>query len=275
MLCKVMKVSRSGYYAWCKRGMSLGEQANEKLWRAIQAIYKEGRGYYGYRRIWARLRALGRKCSRNRVARLMKKHGLQAKHKRSFRRTTQSNHSYPIAPNRLARDFSATMPNQKWASDITYIATAEGWLYLAVIIDLYSRRVVGWAMDTHLRTQLVVKALQMALMGRRIQPGLVHHSDRGSQYASQAYQALLTSYGIQASMSRRGDCYDNAPVESFFATLKREGIQGQLFATGQAAKLALFEYIEVFYNRSRLHSSLGYHSPAQFEHRFFSLLPVH
>lgn len=275
MLCKVMKVSRSGYYAWCKRGMSLREHANQKLWAAIQASYKEGRGYYGYRRIWARLRALGRQCSRNRVARLMKQHSLQAKRKRSYRRTTQSNHPYPIAPNRLARDFLATMPNQKWASDITYIATAEGWLYLAVIIDLYSRRVVGWAMDTHLRTQLVVKALQMALRGRRIQPGLVHHSDRGAQYASHAYRALLTSYGIQASMSRRGDCYDNAPVESFFATLKREGIQGQLFATRQAAKLALFEYIEVFYNRSRLHSSLGYHSPAQFEHRFFLLLPVH
>ena len=274
MLCKVMKVSRSGYYAWCQRGISLREQANEKLWAAIQAIYKKGRGYYGYRRIHARLRALGHKCSRNRVARLMKKHGLQAKRKRSYHRTTQSNHRYPIAPNRLARDFSAMMPNQKWASDITYIATAEGWLYLAVVIDLYSRRVVGWAMDTHLRTQLVVKALQMALIGRRIQPGLVHHSDRGSQYASHTYQALLNDYGIQASMSRRGDCYDNAPVESFFATLKREGIQGQVYATRQSAKLALFEYIEVFYNRSRLHASLGYHSPHNFEQRFFSLLPV-
>lgn len=275
MLCKVTKVSRSGYYAWCKRQPSRCQRANEKLWAAIKAVYKEGRGYYGYRRIYKRLRELGYKCSRNRVARLMKKHGLCVKRKRSFRRTTQSKHNYPIAPNRLGRDFSATAPNQKWAADITYVATAEGWLYLAVVIDLYSRRVVGWAMDTHLRTSLVIRALQMALMGRRIQPGLIHHSDRGSQYASHAYQALLAEYGMQASMSRRGDCYDNAPVESFFATLKREGTQNRVFATRQAAKLALFEYMVVFYNRRRLHSTLGYCSPHNFEQHFFSQLAVH
>ena len=268
MLCQMMNVSRSGYYAWLKWKPSHRQHENDTLWSAIQAAFQVGRGHYGYRRIHQHLRQLGFSCSQNRVARLMRQHELHPKRKRSYRRTTQSQHTYPLAPNRLNRCFTAQSPNQKWASDITYIATAEGWLYLAVVIDLYSRQVIGWAMDTHLKKELVMQALQMALAKRRPQQGLIHHSDRGSQYASHAYQAILKAHNILPSMSGKGDCYDNAPVESFFATLKKEAVQQQIYPTRERAKLALFEYIEVFYNRQRLHSTLGYLSPVQFEQQY-------
>ena len=274
MLCAMMKVSRSGYYAWRKRGTSTRQQANQRLWLAIKKAYAIGRGYYGYRRVHATLQQMNISCSRNRVARLMRHHRLWAKRKCRYRRTTSSNHTYPIADNLLQREFQAQTPNQKWASDITYIPTAEGWLYLAVIIDLFSRRVVGWAMDKHLKKSLVIRALQMALHKRK-PTHLIHHSDRGSQYASYTYQDLLKAHGIQISMSRRGDCYDNAVVESFFATLKKEALPHTIYSTRQLAKTALFEYIEVFYNNQRLHSTLGYCSPRNFEQQFFSLPTVH
>ena len=267
LMCRVLSVSRSGYYAWRKRPPSRRQMANKELVAKIKEIYEESRGNYGRLRIYFALRRLGRKCSRNRVARLMKKHGIQAKRKRSYKITTQSNHHLPVVANKLNRQFQAKKPNQVWVSDITYIPTAEGWLYLAVVLDLFARKIVGWSMQPTLKRQLVLDALRMALHRRQPKPGLLHHSDRGSQYASGDYQNLLAHFQIDPSMSRRGNCYDNAPAESFFASLKKECVRDTIYPSRYEAKVDIFDYIEVFYNRQRLHSSLGYYSPTEFEQR--------
>jgi putative transposase len=270
LLCRAQGVSVSGYYRWYKQqGVVTPHQvANQQLTAAIYTIHANSYGTYGSPRIHAQLQAEGWSCSKQRVERLMRRAGLRGKCKRRGRpQTTQSQHSLPVAENLLNREFGATQPNQKWTGDITYIPTAQGWLYLAVILDLFSRKVVGWAMDTTMTADLVKRALQAALATRRPGQGLLHHTDRGSQYASQPYQTLLQGQHMQVSMSRRGDCYDNAVTESFFATLKVERVHDQRYASPAEAKQDIFRYIEAFYNRCRLHSTLGYLSPDQFERR--------
>ena len=264
-LCQVLDVSASGFYTWRKRQPSARKMANDTLLIQIKEVHQESRGTYGSPRVHATLVAQGLPCGLHRVARLMRQDGLRARGKRRYKRTTESNHTYPISPNLLNREFEADVPNQKWVGDITYIPTGEGWLYLAVVMDLFSRRVVGWAMDNNLHQQLTLTALHMALNQRQPQPGLLHHTDRGSQYAASLYQAILNGYQLQVSMSRRGNCHDNAPMESFFASLKAELPCYGRYATRRQARLEIFEYIEVFYNRYRRHSSLGYLSPWQFE----------
>ncbi len=269
-MCAVLGVSRSGYYAWRKRTPGARELANRRLLAAIRLVYAASRRVYGYRRVYKALVAQGVACSRNRVARLMRQTGLQARRYRRYRVTTQSRHRHPVAPNYLAQRFSARGPNQKWVSDITYVRTRQGWLYLAVVLDLFSRQVVGWAMEPYLNDRLTLKALRMALARRRPPAGLLHHSDRGSQYASRDYQTLLLDQQALVSMSRTGNVYDNAPMESFFATLKTELIHQRTYPSRQQAKADIFEYIEVFYNRQRLHSALNYRSPAEHESLFVS-----
>lgn len=266
VMCRVLAVSRSGYYAWRKRPPSARKMADQALSQQIKDIHQQSRQTYGSPRIQAELAENGVNCGTKRVARLMRDEELFAKQHRKFRvSTTDSAHPYPVAPNLLDQDFSASRPNEKWLTDITYIPTAEGWLYLAVVLDLYSRRIVGWAMSNSLERPLVLAALQMALDIRQPPPGLLHHSDRGSQYASHDYQALLTKYQMQVSMSRKGNCYDNAPTESFFGTLKTELVHHCHYQTHAEAKTDLFEYIEVFYNRVRRHSALQYQSPVNYE----------
>jgi putative transposase len=266
VMCGVLAVSRSGYYAWRKRPPSARKMADQALSQQIKDIHQQSRQTYGSPRIQAELAENGVNCGAKRVARLMRDEELFAKQHRKFRvRTTDSAHPYPVAPNLLDQDFSASRPNEKWLTDITYIPTAEGWLYLAVVLDLYSRRIVGWAMSNSLERSLVLAALQMALDTRQPLPGLLHHSDRGSQYASHDYQTLLTQYQMQGSMSRKGNCYDNAPTESFFGTLKTELVHHCHYQTHAEAKTDLFEYIEVFYNRVRRHSALHYQSPLNYE----------
>lgn len=266
MMCRVLAVARTGYYQWRKQPLRARKVANLVLLMHIRDIFEQSRETYGSHRIQAELAAQGIRCGRKRVARLMRLHNLKPKTVRSFKVvTTDSNHKLPVAPNRLQQQFTAERPDQTWLTDITYVPTTEGWLYLAVILDLYSRRVVGWAMSDSLHRQLVIDALQMALTTRQPPPGLLHHSDRGSQYASDEYQLLLTKHRMVASMSRKGNCYDNAPVESFFGTLKTELVFHQQYATRAEARLDIFEYIEVFYNRFRRHSALGYKSPANYE----------
>ena len=269
LMCAVLDVSRSGYYAWRDRPASGQAQRREQLVERIQAAHAGSRQIYGSPRIYAELRAQGVACSENTVAKLMKNHGIRSTMRRRFVvRTTDSRHAYRIAANRLAQQFDVPAPNQAWAADITYLPTGEGWLYLAAVIDLCSRKVVGWAADDHLRAELPCAALQMALTQRRPSGPLLHHSDRGVQYACDEYQALLARHGIECSMSRRGNCYDNAVVESFFGTLKTELIHHHTYATRNQARLALFEYLEVFYNRKRRHSALDYRSPAEYEATF-------
>lgn len=264
-MCQALEVGRSGYYAWRKRPPSQREQANQALLAQIQQEHKTSRQTYGSPRVHAALQRKGWTCSRKRVARLMRKHELVGRKRSKGRpRTTQSDPAAMVAPNRLAQDFSAEAPNCKWVTDITYIDTAEGWLYLAPVLDLYSRMVVGWAMADHMETSLVEAALGMALARRQPPLGWLHHSDRGSQYTSLAYQARLAQFHCQVSMSERGNCYDNAVMESFFSTLKTECVTGQ-FASHQQARTTIFEFIEVWYNRQRLHSFLGYLSPLEFE----------
>jgi len=264
-MCQVFKVSRSGYYAWLKRPKSNRAIENEKLLKEIKRVYKESRKLYGSIRITKKLNNEGIKCSRNRVYRLMKKNNISSIMKRKFRATTNSKHNYPVVPNLLNQNFSAEKPNQVWVSDITYIYTNEGWLYLAAILDLFDRKIVGWSMDSTMTQQLVINALNNAVGRRKPEKGLIHHSDRGSQYASKAYQNLLKNYGMKASMSRKGNCYDNACIESFFGTLKTELVYFCKYVTRSEAKSSIFEYIELFYNTSRLHSSLGYKSPKDYE----------
>lgn len=272
-MCRVLKLSRSGYYAWIKRKPSSRTQENEILSQEIQQIHQESRQTYGSPRIHAALVAKGFQVGRQRVVRLMEKLGICARRKRKFKATTDSEHDLPIAQNVLARDFTTTEPDRAWVADMTYIWTTEGWLYLAVIIDLFSRRVVGWSMADHMRTALVLTTLEAAL-GQRVpsQTGLVFHSDRGSQYASSDYRDALLKADITCSMSRRANCWDNAVAESFFGTLKIELIYPRIFSTRAIARTIIAEWIEVFYNRQRLHSTLGYLAPAQFEENYWSTL---
>lgn len=263
-------VSVSGYYAWRKREPSQQERKDEELLVNIVQIYEDSRGLYGSPRIHAALRQQGIRCSRKRVARLMRDHKIYSKRRPKRRvRTTDSRHNRPVAPNLLGRDFSADAPNQKWVGDIIGIWTQASWLYLAAILDTYSRRIVGWAMSQYRDEDLVTQALQMALGWRDANENLIHHTDRGSQYTAQDYQDLLATYGIQVSMSRKGDCYDNAMIESFFSTLRSECTDLQDFQSHQQARLVIFNFIEVFYNRQRLHSSLDYTSPVTYENSFF------
>jgi putative transposase len=265
LMCEALDVSRPGYYAHTRRPASKHAQRDVALGAKIAAIHARSAKRYGSPRVHDELREDGERVSRKRVARIMKQHDLRGKRRRRFRVTTQSEHDDPIASNLLARDFTASAPNQKWVGDITYIWTREGWLYLAVLIDLFSRRVVGWAMGDSLATELPLRALNMAIQTRRPPRGLIHHSDRGCQYASADYRAVLEHHGIVASMSRKGNCWDNAVAESFFATLKTELVRDIDFLTRAHAHRELFAYIECFYNRRRRHSSLGYANPNKVE----------
>jgi putative transposase len=264
-MCRVLHVSAGGYYGWRGRPKSAKTERREALVVAIKEVHGEVKARYGSPRIHAELIARGTPCGVKTVARLMREHGIAAKTKRKFRCTTDSNHDRPVAENVVNRDFRPTAVNRTWTADITYVATGEGWLYLAAVEDLYSRKIVGWSMGSRIDSRLVVDALEMALARRLPGEGLVAHSDRGSQYASEHYQGLLARHGIVCSMSRRANCWDNAPMESFFASLKKELIHGETFATREQAKARIFEYIEVFFNRVRRHSSLGYKSPAEYE----------
>ena len=267
-MCRVLEVSTSGYYDWRGRAESRRQKQDRRLVVEIKAIHKESRQTYGSPRIHDELKDRGVRCGRKRVARLMRLHGLRAKQTRRFKATTDSTHTLPVAENVLSRQFTPSAPDVVWAADITYIPTRQGWLYLAVVLDLFSRRVVGWSMHKRLGRSLVLDALQMALRRRSPRPGLIHHSDRGSQYASGDYQGLLQAQQMVCSMSRRGNCWDNAPVESFFSTLKRELVHHRRWQTRTEARAEIFEYIEVWYNRQRRHSSLGYQSPVQYEALF-------
>lgn len=267
-MCRVLGVSRAGYYAWRKRPPSAAEVRREELTEEVKQIHERVKGRYGSPRVHAELVARGHECCVNFVAKLMRAAGIAAKTKRKFKQTTDSNHALPVAENLLDRAFDPEEPNARWCADITYIPTREGWLYLAVVEDLFSRMIVGWSMDQTMTSRLVVDALSMALARRSTLKGsssLVAHSDRGSQYASDHYQRRLVDERIKCSMSRRGDCWDNAPMESFFASLKKELVHHEDYATRDQAKASIFEYIEAFYNRVRRHSSLGYVAPAEYE----------
>lgn len=267
-LCENLRVSPSGFYDWQKRQNSPGPRAreDETLAQEIQQIHQRSRQTYGSPRIVDALRKNGKRHGRNRVGRLMNEKGLCGRQKGRYRvQTTDSNHDEPIAPNRLATAPTPTEPNQIWVADITYIETAEGWLYLAAILDLYSRKIVGWAMSERIDTTLILKALAMALLHRNAPAGLLFHSDRGVQYASADYRAALANAGLTPSMSRKGNCYDNAFIESFWSTLKMDLIYRRAFSTRVEAKREIFDYIEVFYNRQRSHTALGCLSPVDFE----------
>jgi putative transposase len=265
LMCKVLEVSTSGYYAWRGRPPSKREMANRALTAKIQEEFKKSGETYGSPRIYQVMRKLGLMCSQNRVARLMSAADLKAKQTRRYRSTTKRNKADRAAPNILQRDFSAEAPNKKWVADITYIATQEGWLYLATILDLFSRRVVGWAMSPRMTSALTLSALDMATRRCRPGRGLIHHSDQGSQYTDNKYQAVLAAHGIVASMNGVGTWYDNAPMESFFATLKSELVHHRAYRSRAEASPDVFYYIEAWYNRRRLHSALGYESPEVYE----------
>ena len=268
VLCRVLGVSRAGFYAAQCRPVPLRVTADARLAVQIAAIHRASRRCYGSPRVHAELRARGQCTSRKRVARLMRRAGLAARRRRAFRVTTQSRHTHPVAPNRLARQFTASVPDRVWVTDITYLATVEGWLYLAVVLDLFSRRVVGWATSDRLGEGVALEALGMGLARRRPRPGLLHHSDRGSQYASAEYRAVLAGHGMERSMSGVGSCWDNAVAESFFATLKVELDHDGAWRTRAEAHRAVFDYIELFYNGERRHSTLGYLSPSAFERQW-------
>jgi putative transposase len=266
VLCDVLEVSRSGYYAWLKRPVSARQKRREELTDQIRQVHERSRCTYGSPRVHAELADRQVSVCVNTIARLMKQAGLQSRIRRRFVvHTTDSNHGEPVAANVLDRQFAASGPNRKWCCDITYVPTDEGFLYLAAVIDLCSRKIVGWSMADHLRSELCLEALEMALHQRRPEQGLLHHSDRGVQYACESYRALLAEHGMEASMSRTGNCYDNAVMESFFSTLKTELIYHEHYATRAEACRSIFEYIEVFYNRQRRHSAIGYKSPETFE----------
>lgn len=267
-MCRVLGISRSGYYAWLKRPESSRQRRNRKLLKEIRKLYKVSRETYGSPRITRALNKKNITCGKNRVARLMRENNIVAKTRKKYKATTNSKHNYPVAENLLNQNFTAGSPNQVWVTDITYIPTDEGWLYLAAIEDLYHRKIVGWSMGSTMTRKLVLDALRQAVRRYRPSAGLIHHSDRGSQYASHEYQRALKDYKMITSMSRKGNCYDNACMESFFGTLKRELIHGIRFRTRAEARQAIFEYIEVFYNRIRLHSALGYMSPIEYEQTF-------
>ena len=265
VLCDTLAVSPAGYYAWRHRPPSARRRRHDELTAQIRTVHAEVKARYGSPRVHAELVARGHGCCVNTVARLMREAGIAAKTARRFRHTTDSNHTRPVAPNVLDRQFDPEAANAAWVSDITFVPTREGWLYLAVVEDLFSRMVVGWAMDARMTSRLVVEALGMAVQRRLPDESLLAHSDRGSQYASEHYQHLLARHGITCSMSRRADCWDNAPMESFFASLKKELVHHEDYRTREEAQASIFEYIEVFYNRQRRHSTLGFKSPAEFE----------
>ena len=267
MMCRVLKVSRSGYYAWRVRPESERARTDRELTRVIRRLHADSKGLYGSPKMVAELRATGYPVGRRKVARLMRLAGLRGCPQRRFKVTTQADPRHPVAANLLQQDFTAAAPNQHWASDITYISTRQGWLYLAVVMDLYSRRIVGWSMSKRINRHLVIDALRMAISARRPERVLIHHSDRGSQYTSDDFREELEKHGIQCSMSARGNCYDNAVVESFFGLLKRECVNRVRYRTRDEARADVFEYIECFYNRKRRHSYLGNISPAVFEQR--------
>jgi transposase InsO family protein len=262
--CRVLEVTRSGFYAWRQRPPSAAAQKREKLAAAVRRVHQGPRQVYGSPRVHAELRATGYRCSRNTVAKVMRAAGIRAKTVRKFCRTTDSQHPHPVAENVVNRDFAPIAANQTWTADITYIPTREGWLYLAAVEDLYSRKIVGWSMGERIDSRLVVDALTMAIRRELPGEGLVAHSDRGVQYASGHYQQVLRRHQITCSMSRKGNCWDNAPMESFFASLKKELVHHEDYQTRDEARQSLFQYIEVFYNRVRRHSALGHRSPAEF-----------
>ena len=267
-MCRVLEVSRAGYYAWRERKPSRRAEVDVELLAAIKAAHQRSRSYYGSPRIHTELTSGGIACSRKRIARIMRRHGIVGKKRRQYRiATTDSRHSYAVAPNLLERKFdpATTAPNRAWVGDITGIPTSEGWLYLAVVIDLRSRLVIGWSMSATRDAQIVIDALLMAIANRGATAGTIFHSDQGSQYACGAFQTVLSSHGIIASMSRKGNCWDNAVAESFFATLKLELVDDARFKSRAAAQTAIFEYIEVWYNRQRRHSTIGNVSPAEFD----------
>lgn len=264
-MCRVLEVSPSGFYAWCNRSESQRAQEDRRLLQRIREVHVAHREIYGSDKTWQVLRAEGETIGRHRIARLRRQHGIEAKRLRLFRAGYAARNGEPSAPNLLARDFTVFRPNTVWAGDITHITTRRGALYLAVVLDLYSRRVVGWAMSAHPNQQLVMSALSMAIRSRRPQPGLIHHSDQGSQYTSSAYRGMLLNNGMISSMSRVGDCYDNACVESFFGHMKNDLIYHCRFEDRDAAQSAIFDYIEVFYNRQRRHQTLGYRTPVDYE----------
>jgi putative transposase len=263
-----MEVSESGFYAWRKRPDSLRKQQNKALLEQIQTVYEESQQTYGSPRVYQELKAREVPCSEKRIAHLMHDHHISAQTSKRFVTTTHSDPALPVAGNMLGRQFAVETPNTKWTADITYVWTSDGWLYLAVILDLFSRRIVGWSMGNTLERSLVLSALSMAVTGRRPDTGLLCHSDRGSQYASGDYQTQLRAAGITCSMSRKGNCWDNAPTESFFASLKRELVHRTHFPTQEAARRSVFRWIEVWYNRKRRHSTLGYLSPEAFERQY-------
>jgi putative transposase len=268
VLCEMLDVSRSGYYAWTTRPEAPRARADAEVVVAIRAAHKAGRGNYGSPRVLRALRRQGRRISKKRVERLMRKEGIVGRKKKRFRKTTDSNHADPIAPNVLARDFHVDLPNTAWVTDVTYVFTHQGWLYLAVILDLFSRRVVGWAASSNNDRALALEALDMAVSLRGPATGLIHHSDRGSVYASGEYREALDLLGATKSMSRKGDCWDNSVAESFFATIKGELIDHADYETRAQAIAAIADYIDVFYNVTRMHSAIGYVSPIEFELKF-------
>jgi len=274
LMCRLLKVSRSGYYSWRIRPVSQREMANRELVKKIKAVHSNSQETYGSPRVYQELKAQCIACSENRVARLMQSHGIRAKQVKRKKVTTKANGAHPVAPNLLNGNFTAERPDEKWLADISYIPTAEGWLYLAVIMDLFTRRIVGWSMAARMTSMLVEVALKMALQQRQPPPGLLHHSDRGSQYTCKDYQTLMKSNLIEVSMSGAGNCYDNAPIESLFGTLKTELVHHRAYRTREEAKTDIFFYIEGFYNRRRRHSALGYLSPVDFEllHQELSML---
>lgn len=265
LMCSVLGVSSSGYYDWTTRGPSQRALSNRALDRRIREIYAHHRQRYGVPRITDELNDEGIGCSHNRVSRRMQALGLKAIQAKKFKVTTDSNHSKPVAPDLIEQDFSAHAPNQKWTSDVSYVWTDEGWLYLAVVMDLYSRAIVGWSMNRRMTDQLVCDALTMALFRRHFPQGTIIHSDRGSQYCAKRYQRLIKNNGLRCSMGRRANCYDNAVTESFFHTLKVELVHRQRYRTRKLAKSSIFEYIETYYNRQRKHSAIGHQIPMLFE----------
>jgi putative transposase len=266
-MCRILEVSRSGYYSWSRHQVSVRQRENDRLLVHIRQAYVRGRGTYGSPRITAELRSNGMICGKNRVVRLMKQNGIKAKTKRRFKATTKSRHELLVAENLLNGRVAAEVSNRVWVSDITFIWTREGWVYLAAILDAFNRQIVGWSMGATLSHGILAEALEKALRRRKPEAGLIFHSDRGTQYASYAFRDLLDRYGFVQSMSSTGHCYDNALMESFFHTLKTELIYFEKYRTRQEARGSVFEYIEVFYNRTRRHSSLNYYSPAEFEKR--------
>ena len=268
LLCRLLQVSRSGYYAWCRREVSARSHSDQRLLAQIQSVHDAHRGHCGALKTWRVLIAQGVDCGKHQVARIRRQHGIVAHRRRRFIATTRSKYTLWRAPNRLQRDFRAAQPNRVWVGDVTYIPTREGFLYLAVLIDLYARRVVGYAMSNRNDEALVLGALQMALLIRRPVPGLIHHTDQGAPYAGKRYRSRLAAAGLVSSMSRKGDCWDNAVAESFFATLEFELLEAGTFPTRVDARSAIFEFIEVFYNRQRAHQSLDYQTPVQVEQAY-------